>query len=299
MRSVHRSLVVFALALLVSTGTVSAGEGLVLRPTGAPQDNPESVTGKSVAPKFTDRAADRLVVPFFKVDRRSASGETTLIAVRNVTNQAHDARIRYWVDRIYPSSPDVVQTFSLLPDEVVTINLRDLAGITGGAGGDQIIRGWLEVVHLDGSGDGLSGDWFRVNPAQDFATGGRMVDMDHSGTCTQWDFRYLVGGTFSGGTRLELFVDSPRGIASGAPPSATIDFYSEPGTFLGGVEVFSNRQVVELIASELLDLLPGSPANFGSMVVTFQSGTNGGLVTGTYRAEGRYSVGLNGTCVVP
>lgn len=301
--SASRALSVFALALLcllVAPGTARADDGVTFRPADGPRENPASVTGAALAQKYTDESADAFVVPFFKVDRSNSQGETTLIAVRNASEQPHDARISYFVDRIFPSNPDLVQTFSLAGNEVATFNLRDLPAITGGEGGDAVIRGWILVEHLDGHGDSFSADWFRVNPAQDFATGGRMVDVDHSGTCTQWDFRYLVGGAFDGGTRIELFIDTPLGgNPSVHPPSATLEFYSEPGTFLGALNLFTNRQVVERNAANLLAQLPGSPSSFGSMVITFEPGTNGGLVGGTYRAEGRYSVGLNGTCIVP
>lgn len=288
------------LSLLLVTGSASSAEGATLRTVDSPRETPASVTGGGLLAKYSNEAADVFIVPFFKVDRSNAQGETTLIAVRNATDDAHDVRISYFVDRIFPSSPDLVQTFSLIPDEVRTFNLRDLPQISGGQGGDAVVRGWILVEHADGHGDSFSADWFRVNPAEDFATGDRMVDVDHSGTCTQWDFRYLIGGSFDGGTRLELFIDTPLG---GNPathsPSATLEFYSESGTFLGALELFTNRQVEEIdVAAELADL-PGSPASFGSMVITFEPGTNGGLVAGTYRAESRYSVGLTGTCIVP
>lgn len=292
------SLSLALLALVVAAGPAAAEDGVTFRTVDSAPVNPASVTapGAGVVAKFTDDAADVWMVPFFKVDRSNADGETTLIAVRNVTDLPHDVRISYFVDRIFPSSPDRVQIISLIPDEVATVNLRDLPQITGGQGGDAIIRGWLMLEHTDGGGDVFSADWLRVNPAEDFATGDRMVDVDHSYTCTQWDLRYLVGGAFSGGTRLELFIDTPQG---GSTPSATVAFYSEPGSFLGARQLFTNRQVVEVNVADRLAELPGSPSSFGSMVITFEPGTNGGLVSGSYRADNRYSVGLNGTCLVP
>lgn len=298
--SASRAFAIVSLAILLVTGTASTAEGATLRTVDSPRGTPASVTGGGLLAKYSNEAADTFIVPFFKVDRSNPQGETTLVAVRNAADSAHDVEIAYWVDRVFPSSPDLVQEFTLIPDEVATFNLRDLPEISGGRGGDAVVRGWLMVRHLDGFGDGLSADWFRVNPAEDFATGDRMVDVDHSGTCTQWDFRYLIGGSFDGGTRLELFIDTPLGgNPATRPPSATLEFYSEPGTFLGARELFTNRQVEEIdVATELAEL-PGSPASFGSMVITFEPGTNGGLVAGTYRAEGRYSVGLTGTCIVP
>jgi hypothetical protein len=34
------------------------------------------------------------------------------------------------------------------------------------------------------------------------------------------------------------------------------------------------------------------------MEILFQAGTNGGLVRASYRAQGQFSVGLDGTCLV-
>lgn len=297
-RSVSRALALCLLFSLVLAGAAAAEEGLSFRAT---QVVP-SPTGSAVAPKFTDEPADAFMLPMFKLDRSNAQGETTLIAVRNTTDQGHDLSIEYWVDGAFSPSdtPDLVQSFSLNPHQVKTINLRDLPEITGGAGGDAVIRGWLRVDHADGVGDVFSADWFRVNPAEDFASGGRMVDVDHSGLCTFWDLRYLIGSGFDGGTRLEVFVDTPLGgNTSTDDPSFTVVFIDEAGVPQGGVDVFSSRQVAELDVEELLAVLPGTPAQLGAMEITFHTGTNGGLVTGTYRAEGRYSIGLNATCLVP
>jgi hypothetical protein len=291
---------VFALSLLVLAGAAGAQDGFTLRATDAPHAEPASVTGGGdLAPRATDFPADSFMVPLFRVDRGNPFGETTLIAVRNVTDQGHDVNISYWVDHAFDpfGDPDLIQSFSLSPGQTVPINLRDLPEITGGQGGDDLVRGWLIVEHGDGVGDALSADWFQVNPDQNFATGGRMVDTDHSYTCTQWDFRYITGGAFDGGTRLGVFIDTPLGFGT---PSFTVDFISEAGAFQGAVIVSTNRQVLELdVESDLLALLAGSPPDSGGMVITFAGGTNGGLVTGTYSAEDRYSIGLNGACIVP
>jgi hypothetical protein len=297
--SARRAFAVFFVTLLITAGAAGAQEELVLRVTESPQARPASATGGGeLAARFTDVPGDAFMVPLFRVDRSTFLSETTLIAVRNVTDQAHDVRIAYFIDHDFSpgANPDLVQNRSLSPGQIVTFNLRDLPEITGGAGGDDLVRGWLLVEHGDAVGDALSADWFRVDPGQNFATGDRMVDIDHSSTCAQWDFRYLTGGAFDGGTRLGIFVDTPLGPGT---PSFTVDFFSEAGAFLGGIERAANRQVVELDIANLLAQLPGSPPGVGGMVITFAGGTNGGLVTGTYSAEDRYSIGLDGTCLVP
>lgn len=298
--SACRALGVSTVFLLFLTGLAGAQEGPVFRVTDTPHVDPASVTGDGeLAPRFTDVSGDSFMVPFFRVDRGNPVGETTLIAVRNAGDQPHDVNISYWVDHVFDpmATPDLVQSFTLAPDEVVPINLRDLPEITGGAEGDNLVKGWLMVEHVEGVGDSLSADWFLVNPGQNFATGGRMIDTDHTFTCTQWDFRYITGGEFDGGTELGVFIDTPLGPGT---PSFNVSFFSEAGEFLGGISASTNRQVADIdVEAELLSLLPGSPPSSGSMVITFSGGTNGGLVTGTYSAEDRYSIGLNGTCIVP
>ena len=298
--SAARALALFSLSLLLATGAAAAAdEAYVLAPGEAPPENTVSVTRDgAVLPRFSDGPRDAFMVPMFKIDRRSIAAETTLIAVRNHTTSPHDVRISYFVDRIFDpgADPDLVQNFSLTPNEIRTVNLRDLPELTGGAGGDAVIRGWLMVEHADGAGDALTADWFRADDAENFAGGDRMVDIDTSYTCTRWDFRYLVGGLFTGGTRLDVFIDTPLGFGT---PSFTITFFNEAGATQGTVTVSTNRQVVELDVADLLDLLAGSPSPFGGMEITFLAGTNGGLVMGTYRASGRLSVSMDGTCLVP
>jgi len=300
-RRTPRALALSILSLLLATGAAAgAEEGVSLWLGEALPDNPVSVTRKgAVAPRFSDARRDAFMLPMFKVDRTSIAAETTLIAIRNPTDQAHEVDISYFVDHVFdegaPVPPDLVQSITLESKEIRTFNLRDLPEITGGQGNDAVIRGWLMVEHADGAGDALSADWFRADDAENFAGGDRMVDIDTSYTCTLWDFRYLVGGPFTGGTRLDVFIDTPLGPGT---PSFFITFFDEAGNDLGTVGVAAARQVRELDVADLLDELAGSPSPFGGMEITFTGGTNGGLVMGTYRASGRLSVSMDGTCLV-
>lgn len=296
---ISRLLALSLLVPILAPGAAAGADEEVFLWRGEPlPENPVSVTRNgTVVPRFSDARRDIFMVPMFKVDRSSIFAETTLIAIRNPTDQAHDVDISYFVDHVFSpaADPDLVQSISLEPNEIRTFNLRDLPEITGGQGNDQIIRGWLMVEHADGAGDALSADWFRADDTENFAGGDRMVDIDASYTCTLWDFRYLAGGLFDGGTRLDVFIDTPLGPGT---PSFFITFFDEAGNDLGTVGVDAARQVRELDVSDLLDLLPGSPSPFGGMEILFQSGTNGGLVMGTYRASGRLSVSMDGTCLV-
>lgn len=307
-----RSTLVFALPLLLlaavpATAVDVSGPGVAFRLGPLPPDEPSSVTGGDGA-RFSARLAERattsLMVPFFKVDRARGAGESTLYAIRNTSaTTTHSVRVSYWVDhRFDPAAdPDRVQTFQLGPRQVQTVNLRDVPQLDGGAGGDAMVRGWLVAEQTTGSNPALSGDWFRVTPGQDFATGGRMLDASASPyTCTKWDQRFLVGGAFSGGTRLEVFVDTPLGSHPGTDsPSLVITFTNEAGTVQGSaVEVFTDRQVMELDVATLRAMLPAPRPAYGALEIVFQPGSGGGVVSGSYRAEGRYSVEVDGTCLV-
>lgn len=283
---------VLSLLLVVAVPAIAA-EGVSLQIGEPPPENPASVTrDASLSPRFSDRPRDAFLLPLFEVDRSSPFAETTLIAVRNVTDQSHDVRITYWVDHVFDpmAEPDLVQDFSLAGKQIRTISLRDLPEITGGADGDAIVQGWLMVEHVDAVGDVLSTDWFRVDDDQDFAVGDRMVDVDTSYTCLKWELRYIVGAGFDGGTRLEVFTDTPLGLG-------TVTFFDEAGINQGTVNVGTNRQAVQIDVAELLAELPGSPAASGGMEVLFQPGTNGGLVMSTYSAAGQYSVGMDAVCL--
>lgn len=301
-RSPFRATALSVLSLLLAAGAAlpaaAADEGVVLQVGETPPANPASVTRDArLAPRFNDRPRDAFLLPLFKVDRSSGFAETTLLAVRNVTEGSHDLRISYWVDHVFDpgADPDLVQSFTLTAKDVETVNLRDLPELSGGAGGDDLVRGWALIEHGDAVGDTLSADWLRVDDNQDFAVGARLVDVDESYTCTRWDLRYLVGGPFSGGTRLEAFIDTPLGLGTA---SFSVTFFDEAGNGQGTVNVGTNRQVVDIPVSALLAELGGSPSGFGAMEITFQAGTNGGLVMGTYSADGQYSVGMDATCLV-
>lgn len=304
-----RSTLVLALLLLTAASAAAidvSQPGVALRLGPLPPDDPASVTGGAgLVSRAAERATTALMVPFFKIDRASAAGETTLYAVRNTSATAtHRVVVSYRVDWPFDPSgePDHVQTFELGPRQVRTVNLRDVPQLDGGAGGDAMVRGSLVARQTTGSAPALSGDWFRLIPGQDFATGGRMVDAAADPyTCTQWDLRFLVGGAFSGGTRLEVFVDTPLGSHPGTDaPSLVIAFTDEAGTLQGSaVEVFTDRQVLELDVGALRTMLPAPRPAFGALEIAFQPGSGGGLVSGSYRAEGRYAAEVDGTCLVP
>lgn len=232
------------------------------------------------------RDRSEFLLPWFQVDRRSAGGLTTLLAFRNTqSRRGSDADVTY-----LDVSGEVLRTdhFELDPHEAVTVNLRDLPELEADA--DGIARGMVRIESFWN----VSADYFAVDPAGNFATGGRLADS----TCDVWDLRYLAGGGFDGGTTLQIYVREPLGTnAATAPPSARILVVNQAGDELGTVNLFAGDQALELTIQDILDALPGSQPPFGALVVDFADEGDLGYVQGTFTAENRFSIGMTATCL--
>lgn len=248
------------------------------------------------APTSADAAADleprvarsttRLLVPWYEVDRRSAGGKTTLIAVRNTqSNRLNDVTIDFHsVDGELLAQRDV----ELGPLETVTLNLRSIRDLE--ADSDGIARGYAIVDSFWN----VTGDSFQVTPGQNFATGERLAD----NLCDEWDLRFLSGGGFGGGTDVKLYVRNPLG---GDPqsddPTVRVTAVTESGDVIGSRNLFLEDRAQALTADDILAPLGGAPSCCGSLIFDFAREADGGFVQGTYSAEDRYSVGLQGTCL--
>lgn len=244
-------------------------------------------------PKGLHEPAQVLVLPFFRVDRSNPTGETTLFAVRNVLNQPVQIRVYYMDEMMRTQRADGPAT---LPSRGVrTINIRDVSGLAVDA--DGYSRGLVLITASASSA--LSGDFFQVNPEEDFATGDRLIDAQrHPYICRLWGMRFLNGGPFSGGTSLNVRLYGAPGTGAGAPPAFQLGFFDEAGQLLSTVFVQSATFLMELAMKDLLPPDAGYPA-FGAVELLFSPQVSGGLVAGTYSAEGRFSIGMTGMCLVP
>jgi len=229
--------------------------------------------------------ASRQILPWFEVDTVAPDGTTTLMALHNVADQSEtDVHLSY-----FNTAGDLVfEDEELLdPGQIRTINLRDIPSLATSS--RRFARGYV-VVETDGE---LAADYFQVNPKANFATGGRLA----STICRSWELRFLQGGGFSGGTRLQLYVSEPLGADPGtSPPSASIRISDESGERYGTVSVYTADPVVQIDVADLLATLPGRGPSFGALDVMFSDLTTGGIVQGTYRAQSRYSVSVPGSC---
>lgn len=223
----------------------------------------------------------QFLLPFYRVDRELPFGETTLFALRNVESDPTTVRAHFFSAG---SSLLRQRDYQLAPREVVTVNLRDIPGLE---------RGYALLTSLGGSK--LAGDFFQVNPGQNFATGGLLVKTEPSfgHLCRLWDIRFLKGGGFSGGTGFVVWVRNAPGIGSDDPVLVRMAYFDEDGESAGMIHIRSSANAFTVRTD-----FPWQ-VDFGAVEILFTPESGGGLISGVYRAEDRYSVSVNGTCRVP
>lgn len=224
------------------------------------------------------------LLPIYEVD--TAGALTTLFAARNSFDVANEVTVTYF-DRF--GTPIKSEVADIGPLGAVTRNVRDVSGLP--AEGDGVRRGFAILSAVSN----LSGDFFRVDPASNFASGDRLV-LASEALCDVWDFRFLRGGPFSGGTDLVIYVEDPLG-ESAIDPSVQIEVFDEAGNLLGSVGMWTDLVVNKVTSDEILAAMETpSAASAGIFDLFFDPATGGGLVMGTYSAEDRYSIGMHGTC---
>lgn len=263
-----------------------------------------------------------LLLPYFEVDLEP-SGTTTLFAVGNSSDRPVEvlATLRTnWGIAIL----DV--PFTLQPDEIRTVNLRDWllgaktlaastepAHVAAAAAGqpspkDQMYYG-SEVrpgravgsvtLRTRGRHDALWGDWFVVDAAGGVASGDVLVDIDRSGTrsalCRTHLLRYLSGGAFDGGTELIVWRETvgkpsatPDGPGTGIRLVAGASALSEPGLRVESRQI--ELQALDRVTVAELGL--GEP--FGALRIETAEAVYIGV---RHSAESRYDVALQAYCV--
>jgi hypothetical protein len=238
-----------------------------------------------------DEDSRQFIVPRFRVDATSAAGTTTLFAVRNTRSTPVSVLVSYFDDF---GMLQEEETFDLDGFEILTRNVRDVPGLSS-AGGFK--TGFIIITGPTGSL--LSADVFQVDPGNDFATGSRAVDVIATYLCDLWDIRFLAGGIFSGGTSVNLLINSPQGNDRATDdPSAVFAISDEAGNPLGLIGLYTNRVSTTVPAEDILDAIgPGAPA-FGAFEVDFTD-ADGGSLDAVFDADGRFSIGLKGACLEP
>lgn len=259
-------------------------EVLGVTPRTAPAD---ALAGRSAA------TTDVLLVPYYESDRRDPDGVNTLFAIHNETAGELQVRILYL--GVLGAVEQQVQELPLAANATRTVNLRDVPGLPTDA--DGVARGLVVLGvlgHQGESSDLLSGDFFFLDPATDFATGNSLLNMslDDSGNefCAEWGTRFFRGGGFSGNSTFRFVVDVAAGGAEIDPPTAVGTVYGEDGVALRSFEIRTDLNSFELSSA---DLTPDDTP-FGSLSVRFPD-TKGALLV-EHSGFHRLSVAFKAAC---
>lgn len=290
----HRTISVLFLLILLVASILPAEVVVRLNPDGASPRDVNTVGLDSERARAVPLQSDKVeiptsfyILPFIKIDPSAADGDFTVMAVRNEASVINTVTVS-----IFPPdaavSPIRTLTNALLPREVWSLNLRaEASGLPVSFDGLQ--RGWARI---DSNGGPVSADYFQLDPANDFAAGSRPVDVDASELCDKVSTRFLVGGGFTGGTKIFFLVNLPRGVdPNNDPPSVSGRFYAEDSTFVSDFDIFTDQYSFEMDAAELLE----GEVNFGSLELDF--GTTGGSAQIEYKANNRFSVSTKAVCL--
>lgn len=221
-----------------------------------------------------------LMVPGYELDLSTPGGPTTFLAVRNTSDSAVDIDVAYYGEDL-EAGPLRVDAINLAPRQTYTHNLRaNPNGLDPDANG--IASGFVMVTQANGDGaKNLTGDVLRVDFANDFATGERLLGFDDF--CPRQEIRYV---DFGSGSEFNVVLRDPP--ASG--PTMSVAVLDEAGNQLSQVDIFDRQQVQRIPIGNLI-----ANQSFGSLVFDF-SASQGGVVTARYSAFGRFSTELRGAC---
>lgn len=220
-----------------------------------------------------------LMVPGYQIDTTTPGGATSFLAIRNTANGPTDINVAYYGEDL-DAGPLRVDPVSLAPRQTYTHNLRaNLSGLDPDA--DGTASGFVVVTESGGGAKNLTGDVLRVDFANDFATGERLLAFDDF--CPEQEIRFV---DFGSGSEFNVVLRDPP--SSGAAMTVTV--LDEAGNQLSQVNVADGRQVQRIPITDLIN-----NQSFGTLVFDF-SASHGGVVTGSYSAFGRFSTELRGAC---
>ncbi|MEM6793877.1 MAG: hypothetical protein AAF725_07825 [Acidobacteriota bacterium] len=221
-----------------------------------------------------------LIVPGFRIDE-SNPDDTTLFAVRNTnTLSGRTVRVSYYGDS-FSDGPLRVDEIELNPGQTLPVNVGLVSGLD--FDGEPVSSGFIIISEADGTWDDLEGDFSRVDFANDFAAGSRMIEADEF--CRKQEIRVVDFGSGS-----DFNVLLREGVFS--PQAAmTVTILDEAGNLVAEEEVAGNGYNLRKIAIEELT----EDLSFGTLIFDF-GGSGGGVVTGRYSAFGRFSTEVNGVC---
>ncbi len=297
MNSKTISLRLLSIAVLLLIVATSAQADRVVEYEGATitlHDQPiENLENQYPAPRRAkiDLAGDWLILPHYEVNLLNPNGVNTLFAVRNVTSGPREIAIRYH-DRI---GGVIFQTAMLGPKEVKSFSARNVAGLVGNSNG--IARGYVSIIDSElvlnpFPETVIQGDYFIINPSNNFASGDRLISntglFAYNDLCAKFDVRFFNGGGFDGGTDVSIYFESLD--------DNIIDLSFAVYEEAGGAPVETGT-VDSGVHSIKLPIAVLTSVPFGVIEFTF-NGTFG-HVSSVFSALGKFSVGVNALCQGP
>lgn len=245
-------------------------------------------------PAKTAATSGELLLPHFVVEAGNPNGVTTLLSVRNESeDDTVGLTLRYYeTDR--PQVALDVETLELAPKQMLSANLRDrVRDLDLPVDPDGFARGYVEI-----SADAatIHGDTYQVDTAEAFASGNRLLDVDpasaHNDLCSRVAARFLNGGGFSSSS-FKVWLDA----AAPPDPATPVLFYTVYDE-AGAVHFFGQLHETRVSFEVDLEVLFGVPGvsfpNFGTIDFEF-NGTVGHVVS-VLSAGGQYSVAVDGVC---
>ena len=267
--------------LLSRVVLLALGILLVLLPTSA-------IAQVAVDLDKRDVPANRLLLPYYKVDMNNASGASTLWALRNESLVDLPVTIEYY-EADSPQAPQKTVDIVLGGKEIRTGNIRDVENLEVGPDGFAI--GYV-IFTAEGVAGDLYGDYFVITSDQDFAEGSLLLDAsetEHSDLCNLFSLRWLKGGGFGGSTEVIVWVESDT-----APlPAGTVTYvlYNAAGV----VQSFGNLFLDDVTTRFDIAALAAANLNGGALEIQFDDGVRGHVAL-AMAATGRYSVGFDAVC---
>lgn len=243
----------------------------------------------TAAPAKRAVAAARLLLPYYEVELANPTGASTFFSVRNESTQAVDANLSFFAaDR--PHTPVHSETVTLAGKRVLSVDVRSKPNLL--ADEDGFARGYVLIATVSGEAV-IQGDYYQITPAEDFATGSRLVNVDpesrDNDLCSVFTIRFLSGGGFDGGTDLFFWLD-PDSVPEGATPRVFYSVYNEAGALQFFTDFSAGETTFRLRAKDLV-----SPTRFGAIELQLEDPVRG-HVSAVLSALGRYSVGLEAAC---
>lgn len=240
-------------------------------------------------------AESQLIMPFFRVTTNNST--VSLFALRNVTGSLVTVSSQFFLaDGTNVAFEDEIEAFATL-----TVNLRDLPLPSNGS----VIEGMATFSVVDPGStvsngtEALVGDYFLVDPANDFATGDPLTS--EAEFCNRFNTRFADGGVFDG---TSFNIVAPNFVASAAPnfdsgtglaDLFTASVYDEAGNLVTQFDGRASGRVFTTSTDSLTSAGLNLPT-FGSIEWTFKNNLFG-FVSWSMNASGRFSVGMLGECL--